>query len=235
MKNSDEPNSAAPRSRCKPVTVGLKRKQRRARQHRRRHDQREHQEADPCDLDRGQCRRQIFRRYVGGSEKYRRCEDQRDALERTVGARGCFGRVPRPWLRRISSRAMVMERCPALRLRRGAGSRQSRKATIIESGEALKNAIWTGTTRSGKRDTDMRDCARRPAAAGAASLSQHFVKNCVPQDAPLQHRQTTRLRSARKRLVECGDLALAEFQFSRGRIVRGVFRARGFWNRKHRW
>ena len=68
--------------------VGRHRKKRGARHHRRRHDQREHQEADPRDLDRGQCRRQIFRRDVRGAEKDRRSQHQRDALERPVGARG---------------------------------------------------------------------------------------------------------------------------------------------------
>ena len=68
--------------------VGLQRKQRRTRHHRRRHDQREHQKPDPRDLDRRQRRREIFRRHVGGAEKDRRGQNQRDALERPVGARG---------------------------------------------------------------------------------------------------------------------------------------------------
>ena len=117
----------------------------------------------------------------------------------------------------------------------GGGVTAISKGNNYRIGRSFKKGHLDGNDKVWKRDTDMRDCARRPAAAGAAPLSQYFVKNCVPQDAPLQHRQTTRFRSARKSVVECGDLALAEFQFPRGRIVRGVFRARGFWNRKHRW
>src|SRR5207253_10394128 len=60
---------------------------------------------------------------------------------------------------------------------------------------------------------------------------QHFVKHGVPSE----HRKTAWLGSARKRLVECGDLGIAQLQISGACIVRGVFRTRRLWNRKHRW
>ena len=47
----------------------------------------EHQKPDPGDLDRGQRRRQIFRRRIRSAEKNGRCEHQRDAAKRPVGAR----------------------------------------------------------------------------------------------------------------------------------------------------
>src|SRR5882672_6488637 len=50
----------------------------------------------------------------------------------------------------------------------------------------------------------------------------------------LQHRQAARFGSARKRLIQHRYLAVIERQFPRSGVVGGVFRGRGFWNRKHR-
>jgi len=88
MKNSEEPTSAAPRSRCRPRRSVCSANSGEPGQHRRRHDQREDDEPDPGDLDRRQRCREIFCGDVGSAQKYRRGQDQRDALERPVGARG---------------------------------------------------------------------------------------------------------------------------------------------------
>ena len=156
MKNSDEPAARRRASHCRPGAVDLQRKQRRARHHRRRHDQREHQEADPGDLDRGQRRRQIFRGDVGGAEKHRRGEDQRDAVERPVGARRRAGRSDAQ--RRVVSLATTAGffsgngnvRCPALRLRRVAESRQSRKQKFSNRARPKERQL-AGPARSENR------------------------------------------------------------------------------------
>ena len=150
MKNSDEPSSAAPRINCRPDAAGLQREQRRARHHRRRHDQREHQEADPGDLDRGQRRREIFRGDVGDAEKHRRGQDQRDALERPVGARGracgAAGFFSGNGNGALSSLAAAA----------GGGVTAISRREISNLGEALKNDNWPESTRSENR---MRICA----------------------------------------------------------------------------
>ena len=66
----------------------------------------------------------------------------------------------------------------------------------------------------------MRDCARRAVEVPARMRLKHFVKNCVP----LQHRQAARFWAARKRLVERGDVAVAEHQLAGGGVVGGMFR-----------
>ena len=72
MKNSDDPTNAAPRINCRP---------RRSVRNANSGDpgniagnmiNANGQEPDPGDLDRGQCRRQIFRRHVRGPEEYGR-------------------------------------------------------------------------------------------------------------------------------------------------------------------
>ena len=124
MKNSDDAQQRHAAHQLQAGRLVCKRKQRRTRQHRRRHDQREHQEPDPGDLDRGQRRRQIFRRHIGGP---------RNTVEARISAMPLNGRSARAGAvrsGRISSRAKAMERCPAWRLRRGAGSRQSRRQEL---------------------------------------------------------------------------------------------------------
>ena len=54
----------------------------------------------------------------------------------------------------------------------------------------------------------------------------HFVNNRVPS----QHRKAARPRSARKRLVERGNLVLAEHEVSGRGVFARVQGIRGFWN-----
>jgi len=63
----------------------------------------------------------------------------------------------------------------------GGGVTAISKGNNYRIGRSFKKGHLDGNDKVWKRDTDMRDCARRPAAAGAAPLSQYFVKNCVPQ------------------------------------------------------
>ena len=77
----------------------------------------------------------------------------------------------------------------------------------------------------------MRDCARRAVSTGARMPLKHFVKNCVP----LQHRQAARFRTARKRLVERCDFAVAEHELAGRGVVGGMLRRSRFWNCQHRW
>ena len=125
---------------------------------------------DPGDLDRRQRRRQIFRGDVRGAEKHRRGEDQRDAAERPVGARGqrrCGGLVlgQRQWS------TVQPGGCGGWR-----GQGLNSGAEMIESGEAAKNDKWPDIDKARKQEADMRDCARQTrrtviAASGNSSLT----------------------------------------------------------------
>ena len=144
--------------------AGAQREQRRARQHRRRHDQREHQKPDPGDLDRGQRRRQIFRGDVRGAEKYRRRQDQRDALERTVGARAARLRAAADFFSGNGNGALS-----SLAAAAGGGVTAISDGSNYRIGRASKNDNCRGIDKVRKREADMRDCARRPAAWRSAA------------------------------------------------------------------
>src|SRR3954447_5640334 len=58
----------------------------------------------------------------------------------------------------------------------GGGVTAISKGNNYGIGQSFKKGHLDGNDKVWKRDTDMRDCARRPAAAGAAPLSQYFVK-----------------------------------------------------------
>src|ERR1700748_2207319 len=58
------------------------------------------------------------------------------------------------------------------------------------------------------------------------------ARGMVPR-ASLKHWQASRFRSARKRLIECGNVVRAQREITGGGVVSGVFRVRGFRNRKH--
>ena len=151
-----------------PEPSGSQRVERRARQHRRRHDQREHQKPDPGDLDRGQRRRQIFRGDVGGAEKNRRGQDQRDAAERPIGARR------RAVARRTSSRAKAMRALSSLAAAAGGGVTVKLGRGNIRIGRAPKKRQLAGHDKVRKQEADMRDCARQRRACPPL---KHFVNN----------------------------------------------------------
>ena len=117
----------------------------------------------------------------------------------------------------------------------GGGVTAISKGNNYRIGRGSKKRHLVGNDKVRKRDTDMRDCARRPAAAGAASLSQHFVKNCVPQ-ARRYNIGRPRGFGPRGNALSSAAISLSLSVSLPGRgIVGGVLRARGFWNRKHRW
>ena len=214
MKNSDEASNATPRIICKPGRRDLQRVERRARQHRGDHDQREHHEAKPGDLDRWQRRRQIFRGDIRSSKKHRRNQDQRDAAERTVGAcrSGTCG-----WL------VVRQERCCSVQPGGCGGRRVQGRTQVLNNriGRSRKRRYLRIPDKTRKQEADMRGAGTHGSIMASAAL-------------PLQHRQAPRFRPARKCRVQQRDLAFVQRQFSRRRIVRGMFRRRGLWNCKHR-
>jgi len=116
MNNSDDPSNAAPRMACRPRRLVCKANS-----------------GEPgtiagtittantrnliqaISID-GNVADRLFRRHVRGAEKHRRGKDQRDAAERTIGARGARQAGP------ISSQATARQHGPAWRLRQVAGS-----------------------------------------------------------------------------------------------------------------
>ena len=128
-------------------------------------------------------------------------------------------------------RAKAMGRCPAWRLRRGAVSRQSREAEMIEFGRGFKKR------QLARIDKVTKTGCRYARARGAPQPLQHFVKHCVQGLMSI----TLTASAGRAVLVRAETPCRARrfrcrsAQISRGGIVGGVLRARRFRNRKHRW
>ena len=214
MKNSEEPNSAAPRNRCRPRRLVCSA-----------------YSGEPGSIAgvmiSANTRKRIHAISIEGkvAERYFAVtsEAPRKIVEASTSAMPLNGRSARADALRAAEffSGKGNGALSSLAAAAGGGVTAISNAVIIDSGEASENTKRADTTRSENRMRICAEGARRSAAGVQRPLWKYFVKKCVP----LQHRQAARLGPARKGLVQCCDPAVTERQLSRTRIVGSVFRA----------